>query len=98
LTSNGYLEIWLEKEPDATNEQEVREDARAKAAILLQVSGPFILRVDRATTAKAAWDTFKEDYITSMAIRKQTLMRERTSLKQGRQIAQQYVERAKAVR
>jgi hypothetical protein len=98
LMIHGSLHIWIEKEPDVNDAKEEESDSFAKARIQLQVSGPFREIVERAKTAKAAWEALKEDYAGSVEVRKPALMRALVNLEQGRDSAQQYVDKAKGLR
>jgi uncharacterized protein with GYD domain len=98
LILNSGLHRWLEKEPDANDDKEMDSDACAKARIQLQVSGSFREIVERAKTTKAAWEALKEEFAGSVGMRKPILMRALVNLEQGREGAQQYVDRAKALR
>jgi hypothetical protein len=62
------------------------------------VSGPFQEIIERAKMTKAAWEALKEDFAGSVEMQKPILMRSLVSLEQGREGAQQFVDKAKALR
>jgi hypothetical protein len=98
LIWNGKLHIWLEKEPDPTNSDEVEKDERAKSKIQMHVSGPFREIVEREKTAKKAWEAIREDISCSLVLRKPILMHKLASFVQENESPQAYVDRAEALR
>jgi hypothetical protein len=76
------LEEWLTSEPDDTKPTEVKAAKKCKARLLLAVEGGLIRVVERATSAKKAWQAIHADHLGSLTERRPQLLGELRILKQ----------------
>jgi Reverse transcriptase (RNA-dependent DNA polymerase)/Integrase core domain/GAG-pre-integrase domain len=97
LISKDRLDRLLDAEP-GEDENLKERDAVCKATLQLHVTGPLKAVVDRAKTAKQAWDALYEEYLGSLHIRQPQLMASLTSLSQGSLSVVQYIDKAKELR
>jgi hypothetical protein len=96
LVGQTRLDKLLDKEP--ADEKEKEQDLLCRAQLQLHVAGPLKAVVDRAKTAKRAWDALHEEYLGSLHIRQPMLMSALTELNQGTLTLVQYIDKAKELR
>jgi hypothetical protein len=76
------LEEWLTTEPDGMFPAEMKAAEKCKARLLLAVDGGLIRVVNRAASAKTAWDAIYADHLGSLTERRPQLLGELRNLKQ----------------
>jgi hypothetical protein len=90
------LDKLLDREP--AGEEEVEKDIVCKARLMLCVSGPLRDIVDRAGSAKDAWDALQEEYLGDLHAKKPKLMADVTALSQEGRSVIEYIDKAKELR
>jgi hypothetical protein len=98
LISQSRLDRLLDAGPDDNDEESQESDILCKAKLQLHVAGPLKAVVERAATAKAAWDALHEEYVDSLRIRQPQLMSSLNDLNQGKMTLIQYIDKVKELR
>jgi hypothetical protein len=98
LVTQKRLDKLLDAAPTAGNEKETENDILCKAQLQLRVSGPLNAVVERAKTAKAAWDALHREYVGSLQVRQPQLMTSLTELSQGSLTLVKYIDKVKQLR
>jgi hypothetical protein len=98
LITQKRLDKLLDKEPQANDAEEKENDVLCKAQLQLRVHGPLKAIVERATTAKAAWDALEKEYVGTLRVRQPMLMAALTELSQGSETLVQYADKARQLR
>jgi hypothetical protein len=96
LIGQQRLDKFLDAEPVGPAEQE--KDLLCRSKLQLNVAGPLKAVVDRAKTAKAAWDALHTEYLGSLQVRQPMLMSSLTQLSQGSLTLVQYIDKASELR
>jgi hypothetical protein len=98
LVTQQRLDKMLDAEPTAGDAKELESDIVCKAQLQLRVAGPLKAIVERAKTAKEAWDALQSEYVGSLQVRQPPLMAALTELRQGSQTLVQYIDNVKQIR
>jgi hypothetical protein len=97
LIVGNLLDKLLTSEPGEDADAK-EKDTVCKARVMLCVSGPLRDVVERAGTAKEAWEALRQEYLGDLHARKPKLMDELTRLSQERGSIVDYIDSAKELR
>ena len=98
LTVSNRLDEMLMREPAADDAEDISRDVICKAKLQLHVTGPLRDIVERAATAKEAWQVLHDEYMGDLHARKPKLMGDLHSLVQGSLSVIQYIDQARELR
>lgn len=98
LITQNRLDRHLDATPRGADTEGQANDVLCKARVQLHVAGPLLSIVQRATTAKQAWDGLYDDYKGSLVTRQPQLTAQLTQLSQGDDSIIEYVDRLLSLR
>ena len=96
LTTQRRMDKLLSNKPLEPDQLEL--DEVCKATILLHVAGPLQAIVARASTAKEAWDSIREEFQGILVSRRPQVTAAMSSLHQGRKTLTEYIDAALAIK
>ncbi len=98
LLVDADLASYLETEASEGDDAAMTRQDKCKARLLLSVEGPLQSIVEKAATAKAAWQQLEKEHLGSLQTRRPMLLGEVRELKQGpKETVEAYGDRAKAL-
>jgi hypothetical protein len=95
LTQPQALDKWLTKEPDASDQTEVKQDLLCLATIKLYVHESLSSVIRGCKSAKQAYESLQKKLLHAMEIRRQSCHTSIAALRQGRQSVNAYLDSAR---